>query len=219
VPLGLAANFVILAKSRISTVPTSNITGNLGVSPAAASYITGFSLVADSTNVFSTSSQVTGKVYAADYALPTPTNLTTAVSDMELAYTDAAARAPDVIELGAGSLGAISLFPSVYRWSSGLLITKDVTLTGTATDVWIFQVAQDLNLSSGTNIFLAGGALAKNVFWQVAGAVTLGTTAHCEGVVLGKTAATLGSGASITGRLLVQTAAMIASSTITAPAQ
>jgi hypothetical protein len=40
VSLGGAGNFVILAKSGISTVPTSAVTGNIGVSPAAA---TGFS--------------------------------------------------------------------------------------------------------------------------------------------------------------------------------
>ena len=64
VDLGAAGNFVILAKSGISTVPTSAVTGDLGVSPAAATYITGFSLTADPTNVFATSPQVTGKVFA-----------------------------------------------------------------------------------------------------------------------------------------------------------
>ncbi len=64
VNLGRAANYAVLAKSGISTVPTSTITGDLGLSPSAATYITGFSLTADSTNVFSTSPQVTGHVYA-----------------------------------------------------------------------------------------------------------------------------------------------------------
>ena len=93
VPLGKAGEYVILAKSGISTTGVTAVTGSLGLSPAAASFITGFSLIADSTNVFSTSSLVTGRVYAADYAVPTPANLTTAVSDMEAAYTDAAGRA------------------------------------------------------------------------------------------------------------------------------
>ena len=92
--LRTAGDYVILAESDISTVPPSVITGNLAVSPMAATFITGFSLIADSTNVFSTSAQVTGKVYAADYAVPTPSNLTTAIGDMGLAFTDAAGRAP-----------------------------------------------------------------------------------------------------------------------------
>jgi len=218
VNLGTAGGFAILAKSGISTVPPSAITGNLGVSPAAATYVTGFSLIADATNVFSTSPQVTGKVYAADYAVPTPSNLTTAVGDMELAFTDAAGRAPGVTELGAGDIGGMNLAPGVYKWGTGLLVPTDVTLTGLASDVWIFQIAQDLTINSGAKIVLAGGALPKNVFWQVAGKVELGTTAHCEGIVLTQTAITLQTGASINGRLLAQTAVNIDASTIVQPA-
>jgi hypothetical protein len=218
VDLASSGGFVILAKSGISTVPTSAITGNLGLSPAAASAITGFSLTAAASNVFSTSPQVTGKVYASNYSPPTPANLTTAVGDMMLAFTDAAGRAPDVTELGAGNIGGMVLPSGVYKWGTGLLIPTDVTLTGSATDVWIFQVAQDLTMSSAVKVHLAGGALAKNVFWQVAGLVDLGTTAHGEGVILCQTAITLRTGASINGRLLAQTAVNIESSTVVEPA-
>jgi hypothetical protein len=218
VDLGTAGNYVILAKSGISTVPTSAITGNLALSPAAATLITGFSLVIDGTNVFSTSAQVTGKVYAANYAVPTPANLTLAVGDMMLAFTDAAGRAPDVTEVGAGSIGGKTLVPGVYKWGTGLLIPSNITLTGSATDVWIFQIAKNLTVSSGAQVTLAGGALPKNVFWQVAGLVELGTTAHLEGVVLCKTAITLSTGASVNGRLMAQTAVNIAKSTVVQPA-
>jgi len=219
VNLGTAKNYAILAESGISTVPTSAITGNLGISPAAATFITGFSLIADSTNVFSTSPQVTGKVYAADYAVPTPSVLTTAIADMQLAFTDAAGRAPNTTELGAGSIGGMNLAPGVYQWGTGLLIPTDVTLTGTASDVWIFQVAQNLTMSSGTKILLAGGAQSKNIFWQVAGLVDLGTTAHCEGVILTQTSVTLRTGASINGRLLAQTAVDLDGSSVVEPTQ
>ena len=218
VNLGTAGNFVILAKSGISTVPTSAITGNIGVSPAAASFITGFALTADASNVFSTSSQITGKVYAANYAPPTPSNMTTAVGDMQLAFTDAAGRAPDVTELGAGDIGGMTLAPGVYKWGTGLLIPTDVTLTGSATDVWIFQIAQNLTMASATKIILAGGALPKNIFWQVSGSVDLGTTAHIEGVVLTQTMVALRTGATINGRLLAQTAVSLDGSTVVAPA-
>lgn len=217
VALGSAGDFVILAKSGISTVPTSAVTGNMGISPATASYITGFALTADATNVFATSPQVTGKIYAADYAAPTPTGLTTAVSDMETAFTDAAGRAPNATEVGAGNIGGMTLKRGVYKWGTGLLIPTDVTLDGSATDVWIFQIAQNLTMSSATKIHLTGGALPKNVFWQVAGLVEIGTTAHFEGVVLTQTSATLETGASINGRLLAQTAVSIDSSTVVAP--
>ena len=208
---------MVLAKSGISTVPTASITGNLGVSPAASSYVTGFSLTADATNVFATSPQVVGKVYAADDASPTPANLTTAVLDMQTAFTDAAGRAPDVTELGAGNVGGKTLSPGVYKWGTALLIPSDVTLMGPATGVWIFQIAQDLTFSSGAKTVLAGGALPENVFWQVAGQVELGTTAHIDGVVLAQTAITLRTGASNHGRLFSQTAVVLDASTVVQP--
>jgi len=218
VNLGSAADFVILAKSGVSTVPTSAVTGDIGLSPAAASYITGFSLSVDASTTFATSSQVTGRVYAADYADPTPARLTMAVSDMELAFTDAAGRAPDTTELGAGNIGSMTLGPGVYRWGTGLLVPTDLTLSGSSTDVWVFQVAQDLTFSGGVQVILAGGALPENVFWQVAGQVDLGTSSHLQGSVLTQTAIHLETGASVDGRLLAQTAVDIDGSTVVAPA-
>lgn len=218
VNLGSAGGFVVLAKTGISTVPPSAITGDIGVSPAAATYITGFALVPDASNAFATESLVQGKVYAADYAPPTPAKMTTAISDMQSAFTDASSRAPDFTELGAGDIGGETLEPGVYKWSTGLLIPTDMTLTGSDTAVWIFQIAEDLTVSNGTQVIMAGGALPKNVFWQVSGQVTLGTTSHLEGIVLSQTSITLGTGASINGRLLAQTAVDVDSSTITQPA-
>jgi hypothetical protein len=218
VNLRTAGDYVILSKSGISTVPTSAVTGDLGVSPGAATLITGFTLIANSTNVFSTSAQVIGKVYAADYAVPTPANLTAAIDDMMLAFTDAAGRAPSVTELGAGNIGGKTLTAGVYKWGTGLLIPTNVSLTGSATDVWIFEIAKNLTLSNAANVSLTGGAVPKNVFWQVAGLVDLGTTSHFEGVILTQTSINMQTGASINGRLMAQTAVTIASSTVVQPA-
>ncbi len=209
---------MILAKSGISTVPGSVVTGDIGVSPATATAITGFSLIADATTQFATSSQVVGKVYAASYGNPTPAKMTAAISDMELAFTNAAGRAPDFTELGAGNIGGKTLTAGVYKWGTGLLIPSNVTLNGSANDVWIFQIGKSLTMSSGVQVMLTGGALAKNVFWQVSGLVDLGTTAHCEGNILSQTSITLGTGASVDGRLLAQTAVKIKSSTVKRPA-
>ena len=217
--LGAAGTYVILAKSAISTVPTSAITGHLGLSPAAASFITGFSLILPAGGAFSTSSQVTGNVYAADYAVPTPSNLTTAVSDMLTAYTDAAGRpTPDFSELATGNIGGLTLVPGLYKWTNTVTIPSNVTLNGSATDVWIFQISGGITQSSATSVILTGGALPKNVFWQVFGVVDIGTTAHMEGVILSKTSITLGTGASANGRLLAQTAVSLAGSTVVQPA-
>lgn len=219
VSLGSAGNFVILAKAGVSTTGTTAVTGDIGLSPAAASYITGFALSADPSNVFSTSSLVTGKLYAADYAVPTPSNMTTAVSDMEIAFTDAAGRSlPDFTELGAGDISGMTLVPGLYKWGTGVLITNvGVTLTGGANDVWIFQIGQDLTVNNSAMIGLSGGALAKNIFWQVAGEATLGTAADFKGIILSQTLISLNTGAVMNGRALAQTAVTLDATQITAP--
>jgi hypothetical protein len=148
------------------------------------------------------------------------TFLTSAVGDMGFAYDDAAGRlSPDFTELGAGEIGGLTLAPGLYKWATGLLITTDVTLSGGPNDVWIFQVAGTLNQANATRVTLAGGALAKNIFWQVAGAVTLGTNAHFEGVVLGKTMIAVNTGTSVNGRLFAQTAVTLQMNAITEPAK
>jgi hypothetical protein len=105
----------------------------------------------------------------------------------------------------------------LYKWTTGVIIPSNVTLSGNATDVWIFQVAGTLTMSSAKQINLSGGALAKNIFWQVSGAVTLGTTSHFEGNILGKTGINLQTGASINGRLLAQTAVTLQQNTVVKP--
>ena len=216
VNLGSAGDFVILAKSGITNVPTSHITGNLGVSPVTETAITGFPLTRDGSGLFSTTPEVTGKIFAANDGVPTPDNLTVAIGAMETAFTDAAGRAPKATELGAGDIGSMTLSAGVYKWGSGLLIPTNVTLDGAATDVWIFQIAQNLTVDSAVQVILTGGALAKNVFWQVAGAVDLDTTSHLEGTILCQTAIALKTGASINGRLLAQTAVTISGSAVIA---
>ncbi len=219
VNLGTAGNYVILSKSGISTVPTSAITGDIGVSPISATAITGFSLMHANASAFATSAQVVGKVYAANYANPTPANLTTAVANMQTAYTDAAGRSnPNFTELGAGQIGGLTLVSGLYKWGTSVLISSDVTLNGGANDVWIFQIAGNITQASGTKIHLAGGAMAKNIFWQVAGQVALGTTSHFEGIIMSKTLISLATGASINGRLLAQTAVTLQGNAVTTPA-
>jgi len=218
VNLGTAGNFVILAKSGISTIPTSAVTGDIGVSPIDSTAITGFSSIHSVGSAFATSAQVTGKAYAPDYAAPTPVNLTTAIGDMQTAYTDAAGRpTPDFTELGAGQIGGLTLVPGLYKWGTDVLLTSDVTLNGGPNAVWIFQIAGKLTQANGTKVILTGGALAENIFWQSFGVVSIGTTAHFEGIILAETSITLGTGASVNGRLLAQTAVTLNANTVAAP--
>ncbi|MEX2602907.1 MAG: ice-binding family protein, partial [Gracilimonas sp.] len=216
VNLGTAGNYVLLAKTAISTVPASAITGDVGISPAAGTYITGFNLT-DATG-YATSPQVTGKVYASDMASPTPSNLTTAVSDMETAFTDAAGRVtPDFVELHVGDLGGKTLIPGLYKWGNTVIAPASFEINGDENSIWIFQVAGDLTISSDIIVTLAGGAQAKNIFWQVSGEVSIGTNAHFEGIILSMTAINLNTGASLNGRALAQSAIKLDQNTITQP--
>lgn len=216
VDLGGAGNYVILAKTAINNSATSAVTGDLGLSPAATSYITGFGLT--NATGYATASQVSGKIYAADMADPTPINLTTAVNDMITAYNDAAGRpSPDFSELGTGNIGGKTLLPGLYKWTSTVSLPSNVTISGGANDVWIFQIAGDLTMAAAVKITLNGGAQAKNIFWQVAGKVSLGTTTHFEGILLSMTGITFQTGASMNGRALAQTAVILDSNAITKP--
>ncbi|MFH1608380.1 MAG: PKD domain-containing protein [archaeon] len=217
VDLGTAGNFVILSKSGISTTGTTSITGDIGVSPIGSTAITGFGLIMDSSNEFSTSSLVTGKIYATDYTEPTPTKMTTAISDMEIAYTDAAGRAADVTELEAGNIGGLTLTPGVYKWGTGVLIEGGVTLDcqEDSNAVFIFQIAQDLTVGNGAIITLSNSCQPKNIFWQVAGQTTLGTTSQFKGIILSQTAIAMNTGATLNGRALAQTAVTSDANTIT----
>jgi hypothetical protein len=216
VDLGAAGNFVIVAKSAINNSSTSVVTGDLGLSPAATSYITGLSLT--NATGYATSAQVTGKIYAADMAAPTPVNMTTAINNMVTAYNNAAGRtSPDFSELGTGNIGGKTLVPGLYKWTNNVTLPSDATISGGANDVWIFQISGNLNTSSAVKIILSGGAQAKNIFWQVAGQATLGTTSHFEGNILSMTGITFQTGSSINGRALAQTAVILDASSITKP--
>jgi hypothetical protein len=217
VNLGTAGDYVILAESGVSTTGATALVGDVGLSPAAASLITGFALSSPPTS-YTTSALVTGKIWASDYDAPTPADLTTAVLAMQTAYTDAAGRTlPDFTELGAGNIDGLTLAPGLYKWGTGVSIPTGVTLNGGPNDVWIFQIAQNLTVGNGAIVTLTGGAQAKNVFWQVAGQATIGTTAAVQGVLLSKTLIAFNTGATLTGRALAQTAVTLDATTITNP--
>jgi hypothetical protein len=219
--LAAAGSYVLLAKTGITNVTGSTITGgHLGLSPAAASFITGFALDAHSTSVYATSASVVApaKVYASDYESPTPSNLTTAVLDMEAAYSDAAGRSnPDFLDIGSGNIGGETLAPGLHRWGSDVTIADDVTFAGGANDVWILQISNDLDVSSAKRVILSGGARAANIFWQVSGQVTIHANAHFEGIILSQTAITLQTGASLYGRALAQSLIALDDNAVTVP--
>ena len=230
VSLGTTAGFAILSKTGItdSGSHSSVITGNIGASPITAAAI----------GVFCSEITGTGKIYGVDAAYvgsgtttcfagnPPKANKTLvddAEFDMELAYNDAAGRtvpAP-TIALGAGDISNLTLAPGIYKWTTGVNIdTRGVTLAGTvasgANDVWIFQIAGNLTVANTAVVTLSNGALPKNVFWQVAGQATLGTTSAFKGTILSKTQIVVQTGATMLGSALAQTQVTLDASTVTA---
>ncbi|MDP2069319.1 MAG: ice-binding family protein [Lutibacter sp.] len=211
VNLGVSGDFVILSKTGITSVFKSSITGDIGTSP-----ITGAAMVLSC-------AEVTGSIFSVDAAGPgckttSATMLTSAIGDMQTAYTDAAGRSnPDYLNLGAGTIGGKTLLPGLYKWSSSVNIPTDITISGSPTDIFIFQVAGTLKMSSSVKVILEGGAQAKNIFWVVSDAVTFGTTSHFEGNILGQTGINLQTGASINGRMLAQTAVTLQMNAVNKP--
>ena len=220
VNLGTAGDFAILTKSGISTTGVTSITGDIGVSPAAATALTGFGLIMDTNGQSSHTPIVTGKAYASDYAAPTPAKMTQAVSDMETAFTTAnglTTPAP-IVGLYAGDISGRILPPGLYKWSTGVLVTSaGVTLTGGPNDTWVFQIAQNLTINNNAKITLLGGAQAKNIFWVVSGQATIGSNANVSGNILSKTLVSMNTGSRLTGRLLAQTAVTLNASTVIKP--
>ena len=208
VNLGTAGNFRILAQSNITDVSPSAITGDVGLSPATGAGI-GLTCV-----------EITGAIHDVDGTGPAPCTsndaaaLTTAIGDKGTAYTDANGRAPDYTELGAGNIGGLNLGPGTYKWGTGVQVTSNLTLTGGANDVWIFQIAQGLSVSSGVQIILAGGALPQNIYWATFSAADLGTTSKFKGTILSQTSIAMKTGSTINGRLLAGTAVTLQQNTV-----
>ena len=212
VNLGAAGDFVILSKLRFNNVFISAVTGDIGTSPITVPVL------------MVNCAEVSGTICTVDttgplsYRVTDSTRLTASVGDMLTAYSDAAARLnPNFTNLGDGKIGGKTLTRGLYKWTSGVVIPADITISGGPDDVWIFQVAGNLYMRSGVSIKLAGGAQAKNIFWQSAGTVTLGSNCHFEGIILGQTSINMKKGATINGRMFAKTAVTLQMNTVTQP--
>jgi hypothetical protein len=210
VTLGLTGGFAILSYAGITNTGPSVITGDVGVSPLAGSYMTGFG-----------TPNVVGTIYGVDAtgpsgSIPFPVMLTVAMGDLTIAFNDAAGRTVDPISI-SGNLGGRTLYSGLYKSNAALEISAgDLTLDaqGDLNAVWIFQIASNFNMTSGRQIFLSGGAKASNVFWQVGSAATFGTTSKMKGTILAHTAITFATGASLEGRALSRTASVTLQSNV-----
>jgi hypothetical protein len=111
----------------------------------------------------------------------------------------------------AGNIGGQTLFPGLYTAPSTLAVTSG-TLTldaqGDANAVWIFQVGTALDVT--TQVTLADGAQASNIYWQVGSSATIDVGAVMQGNILAFTSITTNGGATLNGRALALNAAVTA---------
>jgi len=200
VGLGTATSFAILAGTGVTSVLSSTINGNLGVSPSP-----GASIVV-------TCAEMGGTIYAVDATGPAcaiidPGLLTSAKNSLTGAITDAAGRTGGQ-PVAANELGGKTLTHGVYSSGSAMALSAG-TLTldggGDPNAVFIFQLGSDLTVANATSVSLTNGAQACNVFWKVNSAF-IGSTATFVGTILASTQITVANGSTITGRLLASTA-------------
>lgn len=205
VDLGTAEDFAVLAGSAItdSNPPAGMLTGDVGLGPAAGTFITGL-----------TSGQVSGTIYAVDDNGPdgvsgnNPGLIITAQTDLGLAYDDAAGQASDfavdasTTDSFAGT--GYTLEPGVYTSGSTMGITGTLTLDGGGDPdaVFIFQAGSSLTTATDSEVVLTNSAQACNVFWQVGSSATLGTTSTFLGTIMAVASITDDGGSTIEGRLL-----------------
>jgi hypothetical protein len=203
VPLGSAAAFEALAGSTVTnTGPTIISGGNLGLSPGSA--VTGFP---PGTLTPPAVMHVTDPIAAQ------------AELDLIAAYTYAAGVQGAAVL--PGDLSGLTFTPGLYKTASTVMLSAgNVTLDaqGNANAVFIFQVGSTLTTIGSTQVILAGGAQAKNIFWQVGSSATLGTNSAFQGTIIALQSITMDTGATLTGRLLARNGAVtLDSNIITAP--
>ncbi len=188
-PYGIFGGSAGMTNTGILTV----INGDIGTIATGTSSITGFHDTAGDIYTESLGANVgavNGTIYTCTNSTTGPTSATpNAVScaiatqarlDAQTAYLALAAM-PSGANPGA-NLGSLTLAPGVYTAPAGSFLIEggDLTLDaqGDANAVWVFQMATTLTVGGPgaafpQSIILAGGAQAKNVFWQVGSFATI----------------------------------------------
>lgn len=199
VALGTASGFTVLAGSAVTNTGPTAVTGDLGVSPGAS--VTGFP-----------PGTVSGTIHTADPAAAT------AKTDLTTAYNDAAGRTTNAITV-SGDLTGLTLAPGLYKSTSSLALSGNLTLTalGDANATFIIQMASTLTTGPGSHVILAGGAKASNIIWQVGSSATLGTNSVFKGTILADQSITVNTGARVDGRVLTRVAAVTLDTNLIAP--
>ena len=193
--LATAVTYGVIASSTITNNGATTITGNLALTPGSS--VTGAPTVTGTSNIDNPAA-------------------VQAKSDAQSAYTYGQALTP--FTTIPAELGGTSPAPGIYQFTGGAAsITTALTLTGSATSVWIFQIASTLTSAGAGNVVLTGGALAKNVYWLVGTNATLGASSTFNGTLIANATITVGTSATVTGHLFsLTTAVNLDTNTVTA---
>jgi hypothetical protein len=99
--------------------------------------------------------------------------------NMLTAYTDAAGRPSPNSWPRSGNIGGQTLTPGLYKWGTTVTIPSNITISGSPEMMYGFSNLRRFNNECCYRVTLQeGGAKASNIFWQVAGKATFGTTSH-----------------------------------------
>ncbi|MDO9183450.1 MAG: ice-binding family protein [Bacteriovorax sp.] len=192
------ADFAIFAHSSISSTPNSTINGKVGLRPASRSLIT-----LDPSEVKGGQADI---LAGDDLEIETATYVKQAKLDMINAFNEAEILLPDADKIGLwnGNLSKKVLAAGIYEWNSRVTIPLDLILEGNENDVWIFKIAGQLRVGSDVHVILSGGALAKNVFWQVGDDVLIKARSSMVGTIISQQTFEMKEQASLIGRALVK---------------
>ena len=200
VPLGTASQFALISSSDITNIPTSSITGDVGITPGVRSSISGL-----------TAPEVSGTIYASDDAAPVPAMLIAAKNDAEAAYLNAVAAVRGTPTPAEGNLNGLTFTPGLYNSGSSIEISPGGFLyldaQGDANAIFVIRSATSITTEATSEVVLTGSAKAKNIYWVAGSAITLGTNSKMKGTLIASTSISLLTGARLDGRALIQRAA------------
>jgi hypothetical protein len=214
IDIATGEDFLIFTKNGVQNTGISDVAGNIGVRPETSAFM------------YLPCSQFSngGRAYGIDTAGPVGCSTTSATlssdtsklnlasSEIDSAFSDIRSRSADQTA-GASEIGGRNFQAGVYRFNGAVTMASDLIISGSSSDIFIFDVTGAYAQSSGV-MTLQGGAQANNVFWRIDGAVTIEADSGFTGNLFSLVASTLSDNVVLNGRLLSQTSVSLNSSNV-----
>jgi len=189
--LGNAARFAVLAGGAVTCTVSGAVTGPGADVGSSTSTVNGFPPC-----TLTGAQNVAGVDVAAGQA-----SLTAAYTAIQ-----GIAGCTNLLAIDLGTRGPLNpLPPGCYTFTAAAALNGTLSLSGTTSDQWIFQIPATLDIGANANVILSGGAIPDNVRWAVGTTATLGSGSHIQGNILANTNIVLGDNATLNGRALART--------------